>query len=293
MPKYGISTGCPLLTESVTDRRRQLDEIKAVGAQYVRVDLGTGDTDQFDAVLADAKVRGLQVMAILFGTTGYVSPSDAYTFAEAQASRLASNVTMFEFCNEPQSNGWNGTAYGGSLIGAHNGLKAGNPNAIMIAGALGSPVSGVPQFVLDMYAAGAKGHFDVLSLHLYDDPDTRGDWNMWDWAFYTSPCVRSIMDSNGDSAIPIISTETGLPSVDPGTGLPDADYNETKQATVCGHDFDHIGTGLTSDLGSTASMCWYNMVDDNPPAGVCDGLLHSDYSKKPAWYIYQSRAQSQ
>ena len=26
------------------------------------------------------------------------------------------------------------------------------------------------KFVTDMYNAGAKGHFDILSLHLYDDP---------------------------------------------------------------------------------------------------------------------------
>ena len=62
-----------------------------------------------------------------------------------------------------------------------------------------------------MYDAGAKGHFDVLSLHLYDDPFAAGTWNIWNMAFHMSPSVRSVMDAHGDQNVPIGATEAGGP----------------------------------------------------------------------------------
>lgn len=117
----------------------------------------------------------------------------------------------------------------------------------MIAGALAmaiDKVTWVVNWVSGLYAAGAKGHFDVFSVHLYDDPDIHAYCNLWDWTFYPSsynnyPTVRSNMDSNGDQAIPIISTETGMPVHS--SDAPDFYYyNEANQAVVIGHDFDHL-----------------------------------------------------
>jgi hypothetical protein len=167
-------------------------------------------------------------------------------------------------------------------------LKAGNPDAIMIAGALATAIDKVTcvvNWVSGLYAAGAKGHFDVFSVHLYDDPDIRADWNLWDWTFYPSSynnytTVRSIMDSKGDQAIPIISTEAGLPVHS--SDAPDFHYyNETNQAVVIGHDFDHLASG------QIASFAIYTMMDDDVPGF---SLLRADLSQRPAWGVYQERA---
>jgi len=274
--------------------------MKAVGAQYVRVDLDSGvaNNGAFDAVVTDALARGLQVMAILFSTTGPVDPATAQAFAQQQAAKLAGKVTMFEFCNEPNSNGWTGTQYGKALVAAYNGMKAGNPNGIMIAGAMGGS-SNMLTFVNAMYAAGAKGHFDYFSMHLYDDPDNTINWgygtdtnwqvwSMWPWALFpnagtSNTCVRQIMDANGDQAIPIISTEMGLAATNPETGVSDAYYNETNQVTVINHDFDHLFSG------DIASIAIYRMVDDPNELGAY-GLDRADHTRRPAWDAYYARA---
>jgi hypothetical protein len=122
-----------------------------------------------------------------------------------------------------------------------------------------------------MYEAGAKGYFDMLSLHCYDDPDDHGTWNLWDQAFTIGPTIRSIMDANGDQAIPIASTESGGPTTK---------YGEPGQATIVDHDFDHLYAG------QIRMLLVYTMLDDDVPGF---GLLRDDRTKRPAWYAFQRR----
>jgi hypothetical protein len=265
-----------------------------------------------------AEAKGLQVMEILSYGDGYISPTDAYNFMHDQALRLKGHVWMFEFTNEPNYPGtpWttDGTAftggkrYGQSLIQAYLGMKAGNPDAIMIAGALssmGAHNEWITNWVKGIYAAGAHGGhgFDVFSMHLYEEPNDIGnDWNCWCWAFYpnqytNNTCVRDIMNANGDSDIPIISTETGIPSINWQSGAPvvDSVYNEANQAVVVGHDFDHL-----FNVHDIASFAIFTMADDTmqfkdasgnvAPDGY--GLIYWPFKSgvKPAWYVYQQRA---
>ncbi len=110
-------------------------------------------------------------------------------------------------------------------------MKAGNAAALVIGGALwkwdGGPspnaAAGTKGWVQRMYAAGCKGSFDILSLHLYDSPTAAGSWNIWNSAFVGADCVRATMDSYGDSHIPIISTESGGPT---------PKYTEAQQAQI-------------------------------------------------------------
>ena len=138
-------------------------------------------------------------------------PATAAAFASSQATKWKGRVRLYEFTNEPDLHGWTGTNYAKALIPAYNAIKAADPKAIVIAGALWTGAGGPVKFVTDMYNAGAKGHFDVLSLHLYDDPFAAGTWNIWNMAFHTSPSVRSVMDAHGDQSIPIGATEAGGP----------------------------------------------------------------------------------
>jgi hypothetical protein len=107
------------------------------------------------------------------------------------------------------------------------------------------------------------------------------------------------MDANGDSAIPIISTETGIPSLN-GSGVADSYYNESNQEVITGRDFDHLGTGLSNQQGSVASFAIYTMMDNSMwlqdasgnyiPDGY--GLTYAPFNSgvKPAWTTYQRRA---
>jgi hypothetical protein len=272
IPRFGIATGYKILTRSPADQAFELDQIKAIGAKIVRFDSTPNNQAQVDAVVSGVLARGMEPMLILFGTTGPVSPSTAAAFAGDQAAKWKGRVRLYEFANEPDLNGWTGTSYAQSLIPVYDAIKAADPNAIVIAGALWKGAGGPVQFVTDMYSAGAKGHFDILSLHLYDDPLATGSWNIWNMAFHSTPSVRSVMDANGDTAIPIGATEAGGPVTS---------YGEDGQATIVSHDFEALSDPRL------AFICVYAMMDDDV-SGF--GLLRPDRTRRPAWTIYQSRA---
>ena len=140
------------------------------------------------------------------------------------------------------------------------------------AGSTANPSGGAREWVRRMYEAGAKGYFDMLSLHFYDDPDDHGAWNLWDQAFTMSTSIRSIMDANGDQATPVASTESGGPTTK---------YGEAGQATIVDHDFNHL------DSGQIRMLLVYTMLDDDVPGF---GMLRPDRTARPAWSVFKSRA---
>ena len=275
IPRFGISTGYKILTRTPAQQTYELDQIKAVGAKIVRLDSLPGNQAQLDPVVSGVLARGMEPLLVLFGTTPPISPSTAASFAGAQAAKWKGKVRMYEFANEPDLNGWNGTNYAQALIPAYNAIKAADPNAIVIAGALWKGAGGPVQWVTDMYNAGAKGHFDILSLHLYDDPFAAGSWNIWNMAFHMTPSVRSVMDAHGDTAIPIASTETGGPTTS---------YGEDGQATIINHDFDALNDPRL------AFILVYSMLDDVVTSQPGFGLLRPDFSQRPAWGVFHNRA---
>ncbi len=283
VPKYGFSLGGKSLFRSATDRAFELDQIKAAANGHpavVRIDSTPGNQPYLDQWVADALARNLEPLLILFGTSGPVSSDAAASFASAQGAKWKGKVRLFEFANEPDLQGWTPEQYTADLKAAYGALKSANPDAILIAGALwkwdagptANAAGGAREWVTRMYAAGAKGHFDALSLHLYDDPDDHGTWNLWDQTFTMSPSVRSIMDSNGDKSIPIMSTESGGPATK---------YGETGQASIVDHDFNHLYSG------QLRMLLVYTMLNDDV-SGF--GMLRDDRTRRPAWSTFQSRA---
>ena len=168
----------------------------------------------------------------------------------------------------------------------YDALKSVNSNLIVCAGALwkyenggyGTGGVGTLNWIKRAYAAGLHGHFDAISLHLYNDPNSQtianASWNFWYWAFVAQPeNIRSVMNANGDSAKPIISTETGDTTGNTTSG-------ENSVATIISHDFDH------QQSGQVGSIAIYAMMNDDV-SGF--GLLRDDRSKRPAWSIFQQR----
>jgi hypothetical protein len=267
-----VATGYKILTRSAADQAFELDQIKAVGGKIVRFDSTTGNQSQVDAVVPAVLARGMEPLLVLGGTRGLIDPAAAAAFAGSQAAKWRGRVRLYEFLNEPDLHGWTGTTYAQALIPVYDAIKAADPNAIVLAGALWKGAGGPVQFVTDMYNAGAKGHFDMISLHLYDDPLAVGSWNIWNMAFHFSPSVRSVMDAHGDADIPIASTETGGPVTT---------YGEAGQASIVGHDFDALSDPRL------AFILVYSMLDDDVPGF---GLLRPDRTQRPAWAVYKNRA---
>jgi hypothetical protein len=275
-PKVGISTGYKILTRSAADRAFELDQIVSVGGKIVRFDSTPSNQQEVETLVNECLARNLEPLLSLFGTTSDPSSKNATiaaAFARDQARKFKGKVRMFETVNEPDLNGWTPEELTVFTKAVYPVIKQENPDAIVITGALWKGDPGPVAWVQRMYAAGIKGYFDMLSLHLYDDPNERGSWNIWDMAFYDTPSVRSVMDSNGDSAKPIASTETGGPVWK---------YGNDGQNTIIMHDFDALNNPNTP----LSFMLVYSMTDDDV-AGY--GLLNPDLSKRPSWYTYQQR----
>jgi hypothetical protein len=283
LPSYGVSLGgARSLYRNAAGRAFELDQISAAfngRPAIIRVDSTPGDQRLLKGWVTAAAARRLEPLLILFGTTRPVTPAAAARFAASQAMKWKGRVRLYEFANEPDLNGWTPEQYTAALKSAYVALKRADPKAILIAGALwkwdggatANPVGGAREWVRRMYAAGAAGYFDLLSLHLYDDPDDHGSWNLWDQAFTTSPSIRSIMDANGDRSVPIVATEAGGPTTK---------YGENGQAVIVDHAFDHLYAG------QLRMLIVYTMLDDDVPGF---GLIRSDRSRRPAWYVLQRR----
>lgn len=265
----GVAHGFKILTRGTVERQFELNQAQAAGSQFARFDILNDAHWQGQAELTinDCITRGIAPLLVLHGTTGPISAATAQSFAQAQAIKWASKpVTLFEFCNEPDLNGWTPEQYAGALIGAYNGLKAGNASAKMIAGAIFQGGPGPQEWIRRMYAAGAKGHFDAFSMHLYDDPADNFD-SMWHKAFSDSPNVRGIMDANGDQAIPLVSTESGGPF---------PKYSLAKQAQI-------VTNALTD--GRPDFVCIYSMMNDEVHGF---GMLNDDLTQRPSYTAFSA-----
>lgn len=140
---------------------------------------------------------------------------DLRRFMEAAARRYRGKTRLFEFWCEPDGmagpivlHDKSGRAvdvrFGGDpleytewLRPFYEGVKAGNPDAIVAAGSLCVPRT---HFIEAMYAAGASAYFDAVSLHPYAEDGVGFAW---------IEAVRNVMRRYGDWRKPIWLTEFG------------------------------------------------------------------------------------
>lgn len=310
---YGISDPA-LLNETASEQKSDLAAMKAIGVNSIRVDASwaavqpngpsTFDWGQLDQAVssilsagmsADLIIDGCPPWAATPGASGDSAPAPASsaqyaTFAAQVASRYApAGVDMFEIWNEPNlEEFWqpapNPQAYTADLKAAYTAIKKLVPSALVISGGLapatndGSDIAPL-DFLKAMYADGAKGSFDALGFHPYSfpaTPDTYEPWSAWSQMDQTSPSVRSIMASNGDSGTKIWITEYGAPSSGPdGIG-------EAAQATSLEQAIDKAGS--TSWIGAIYLYTWVDAGNSSADQGDEFGLLTGDGTQKAAYH---------
>ncbi len=158
-------------------------------------------------------------------------------YRRIDAELYAGRIDAYEIGNEPNlSIEWGGppdpAAYAELLKLAYRTIKAADPNALIVSAGL-SPVNAADpaqamndlDFLRQMYAHGAKGHFDVLGVHPFGfayppeiEPDgvfcrpplrdrdcTRVDGQ----SFRRAEWLRQIMVEAGDAETPMWATEFG------------------------------------------------------------------------------------
>ena len=133
---------------------------------------------------------GLKVLGLIVNTPEWArhpalrstgrrsTPPTTPTFAATVVKRYRDRVSDWEIWNEPNLPRFFGFSDArrrctpALLKAAYPAIKSVQPNSTVIAAGL-SPAVGVdapPNFVNDMYIAGAKGYFDAIGMHPYVFP---------------------------------------------------------------------------------------------------------------------------
>ena len=315
--RAGFSPGGGLGNLSQADLDREFDAMAATGAEWVRVDFswptleptkGSFAWSSIDRVVNAAQSRGMSVLALPTYTPAWaraagtdsskyppLDPADYANFVRAATTRFApKGVKHWEIWNEPNTyHFWKPApdvgAYTTLLTKAAAAIRSVDATATVITGGLspatdsadGSKIAPTT-FVERMYKAGAKGHFDALAIHPYSYPalpmdPTTSSWN----TFYRLPLIHDAMVAQGDGEKKIWLTEYGAP-----TGTDPTAVTEDAQGTYAEEAYKAV------EAWSWAGpLFWYAARDAGTDLANREhnfGLLHRDFSPKPAYDVFKT-----
>lgn len=293
-----------IIAESDSVMREQVDALVTTGASWLRTDivfqtiesgsLGTRDWSSYDRVFAYARSKGLRVLGIATTLPAAVSGGDwsvgptSGTQRTAYANSCAAAAAHFvgsialdaiELWNEPSgAQAWSPspsvTAYGQMVQAAYPAIKAVNSQLPVIAGGIypEADISGLDWFN-GLYSGGYTAYLDALTLHPYANFDTSG---IGSEGFI--PTARGIMNSHGDSAKALWSTEMGAPTHGSSST---SDANQAAMLTRCWNYW-------VANAGVRGPMLFYTFNDKETYAANGDresyfGIRYTDGSHKPEW----------
>ena len=300
--------------------RRELDAMTKAGGRWLRFDINwnvvqcggprSWNWAPFDRVVAGARARGIEVLALITytppwarppGTTGRYAPDPALyaAFARAVARRYAPRgVHAYEIWNEPNvPSFWqpapDPAAYARLLQAAYPAIKAADPRATVVTGGTAPAAtdgrSYAPiDFVRAMYAAGAHGSFDALGHHPYTFPAfprVERPWSAWYQMFGSTPSLRSTMIDNGDGDKKIWATEYGAPTDGPAGSHA---VSEGTQATMVTDAYARFRT-----YDWAGPLMWYSQRDRGTAITTREnhfGILRKDFSAKPGFSRFRRAA---
>jgi len=257
---------------------------------------GTLDWTNADRIVDAAAGAQIQLVADIITTPTWAAVSGAFPpngrpaeaatygeFAGRVAARYRGKIAAYEIWNEP--NAWQGyspqpdpAGYTDLLKAAYPAVKAADPSATVVGGALGcvvnwgwftvNPVS----FLASMYSAGAAPFFDALSFHPYSySVKFSAGVNQTDSPVDQLIRLRKVMLNNGDGEKKIWVTEYGIPTTR---------VSESDQAAYLS---DIIGAW--QQLPYAGPLMIYT-TRDNSLTGTTDedhcGVYRADWSAKPA-----------
>jgi hypothetical protein len=179
--------------------------------------------DKFDAIVKMAEEQSVRIIARLdrpppwarADKTNPERPPDNFEdygdFVQAVATRYKGRVGHFQIWNEPNlGEEWTGrpdpAAYAQLLKVAHTRLKAVSPETVVLSAPLAINTENGPlhlneiDYLDQLYAAGAKPYFDVLSANAYgmDKPPADAP-SKTVLNFRRAELLRGVMEKNGDA----------------------------------------------------------------------------------------------
>lgn len=291
--------------------RQALEKVSALmqeaGVGWVRTDFlwediepsgGVFEFVKYDTIVDVLQKDRIKILGILHYSTGWASscgkwncpPADNKLFigfVKKVIERYRDKIKYWEVWNEPDSSTyWNPQdglkSYCALLKEVYLAAKKIDPDCKILNGGLSNGLASVNK----LYAHGAKGYFDILNLHSFENPLYPGATARM--AAYPR-LAHKIMARNGDGQKKIWITEIGCP----GAKAKDKTANwwlgknpdEAQQAgwvkeiytqLLKNKDVEKVFWAFFRDCKGH----WANGVD-------YFGLLRWDYSRKPSFIAYQ------
>ncbi|MDD5120612.1 MAG: beta-galactosidase [Candidatus Omnitrophica bacterium] len=282
--------------------------MQKAGVGWVRLDFlwediepkeGNFDFAKYDNIVRLLKAKGIHILGILHYSTEWASacgkwncpPKDNAVFINYVSkviNRFKGQVKHWEIWNEPDSyTYWQPQdglkSYCQLLKEVYLAAKKIDPDCKILNGGLANGISSVN----NLYDNGAKGYFDILNVHFFQNPLSGKNSIAAVGAF--PKLAYKIMARNGDGDKKIWITEIGCPGVKPKIKTDNwwlgANPDEARQAgwvkavyseLLKNQQVEKIFWAFFRDT----KKHWNNGVD-------YFGLLRWDFSKKPSFYAYQ------
>ncbi len=307
---YGV---CAHITAGERDERsRTFAAVRAVGAGMVRCDFwwsdierpdGSFDFSLTDAVVADAKAAGIVILPILGnGHPRHGAPFEDEApwrrYVHAVAERYAADCPVFEVWNEPDvapsgRGCQNPTNYVAVLKAAAEEIRAAAPGArIASGGTAGVSTARVWAYIGNVLSLGGGDWFDIINVHAYSTPSAPEKQYSGFGSFPRR--LRALMTLSGCGEKPIWNTEFGWPTneTDPEWPTDDKEFLNGK----VGVDEESQAIWTARALGCAFAegvelMMPYELRDRGGSPFDREsrfGLLHEDFSPKPAFYAYKT-----
>jgi len=305
---YGVIGGDPFVDGTTLER------LGRGGVGTLRVNFGWGlvqpsrgapyNWSQYDLEVAGAALRGIRVLATVYGSATWAEPSPEYpplgsalpgfaAFVRAAVARYGADGTFWrqrpelparpiedwQLWNEPNSlYFWKPApdpkSYLTVLRAFHAAVKRADPDGSVMLGGLFPTPKGInmPAFVSDLYRLGAAKLFDEAAVHPYAaDPER---------AMARTEQLRGLLDHAGDKAKPIWITEVGWASGGQPSGLT---VGPERQAEYLTRIFE-----LAADARERLRLdgvVWFALSDTPGPLwpGHC-GLFDLNGDPTPAWH---------
>ena len=253
---------------------------------------GQRDADylaRIDAVLAQARARGLRPILVIAGTPSwarrgsgsrYTPPDRPEDFAGALgflAARYAGRPGMtYEVWNEPNQvqfwdapGGPSAPAYARLLKPAYAAIKAADPAATVLGGSI---AFNDHDYLTDLYTqGGVRGYLDGLAIHPYaqgQPPEARTD-GYHSFALAVEQ-LGQVMAAHGDGATPLWITEMG--------------WSTTLVDDATRADYFRRAVALVKGWPRVAAFCAYaySQEDDYPDLG----LIAPDGGATASWNAF-------
>lgn len=309
---YGVASHFMWDSYTDADINTELDQAQAAGAKWIRFDVGWSATEEqakgtywrmtrLTNIINGIKSRGMEPVPAVMGTPAWANNNagmwtpptndqDFYDYMKYITARF-NTVRYWEIWNEPNlPEFWqpapDAARYTKLLQAGYRGLKAGNPNALVISGGLSNNDK---EYLQQMYNAGARGYFDLFGLHPYTEnrsPYYTCHSYDHEWNFCGITDMKQTMEANGDTGKHIFVTETGWTTSKVSWGV-----TESQQAQFLTEAYNRILT----EFPYVDALVIYNLRNrgTDPNSTVANdnfGIIRKDFTHKPAYDAFSNGA---